>query len=67
MNDKKNLIDAIVRSDLVINTVGPFYKYENTVVDASVPAAPSIAITHMIERESASVFPIGFFRKILSS
>ena len=38
VNDKKNLIDAIVRSDLVINTVGPFYKYENTVVDATMEA-----------------------------
>lgn len=38
VNDKKNLIDAIVQSDLVINTVGPFYKYENTVVDATMEA-----------------------------
>ncbi len=38
VNDKKNLTDAIVRSDLVINTVGPFYKYENTVVDATMEA-----------------------------
>ena len=38
VNDKKNLIDAIVRSDLVINTVGPFYKYENTVVNATMEA-----------------------------
>ena len=38
VNDKKNLMDAIVQSDLVINTVGPFYKYENTVVDATMEA-----------------------------
>ncbi|MCW6159185.1 MAG: saccharopine dehydrogenase NADP-binding domain-containing protein [Thermoplasmatales archaeon] len=59
VNDKKNLIDAIVQSDLVINTVGPFYKYENTVVDATMEAGKDYvdicddhdATLRVIERE----------------
>ncbi|MEM0050715.1 MAG: saccharopine dehydrogenase C-terminal domain-containing protein [Candidatus Bathyarchaeia archaeon] len=38
VNNKKDLIEAISRSDVVINTVGPFYKYENMIVDAAIEA-----------------------------
>ena len=34
INDEKALIDAAKDSDIVINTVGPFYKYEKIVIGA---------------------------------
>ncbi len=37
-NDRKNLVSAISQSDVVINSIGPFYKYENLVVDAAIEA-----------------------------
>lgn len=37
-NDRKGLVDAIAQSDVVINTIGPFYRYESMVVDAAIEA-----------------------------
>jgi saccharopine dehydrogenase-like NADP-dependent oxidoreductase len=37
-NDKKSLVELISQSDIVINTIGPFYKYENLVVEAAIEA-----------------------------
>ncbi len=37
-NDRKNLVSAISQSDVVINSIGPFYKYEKLVVDAAIEA-----------------------------
>ncbi|MCL6003256.1 MAG: saccharopine dehydrogenase NADP-binding domain-containing protein [Thermoplasmatales archaeon] len=34
-NDRKSLTDAISQCDVVINTIGPFYRYEKMVVDAA--------------------------------
>ena len=35
---KKELVEAISRSDIVINAVGPFYKFESMIVDAAIEA-----------------------------
>jgi saccharopine dehydrogenase-like NADP-dependent oxidoreductase len=37
-NDRKSLVELISHSDIVINTIGPFYKYENMVVGAAMEA-----------------------------
>lgn len=36
INEHKKLIETIKGSDIVINTIGPFYKYENLVIDAAI-------------------------------
>ena len=35
---KKELVEAISRSDIVVNAVGPFYKFESMIVDAAIEA-----------------------------
>jgi len=37
-NDRRSLVGTIAQSDVVINTIGPFYRYENMIVDAAIEA-----------------------------
>jgi saccharopine dehydrogenase-like NADP-dependent oxidoreductase len=38
VNDRRKLTEEIADSDIVINTVGPFYKYEKIVIDSAIEA-----------------------------